>query len=254
MDELKIVIADDDELSRRIVRRFLETIPNTTLVGEVTNGEELMEQVLVEEPNLVLLDITMPKLSGLDAIRECLKVLPQLKMIFITGHDQYAAEAFNLSAVDYVVKPVERQRLFVAIEKARQLIKAQQEDRWKEFYNRNDIIKKLIIRSERSIYFVPMKEVLFIEKIGRKSWIHTHLRMYESNETLGTLFKRLDSTFFQSHRSFLINLEHIHSIKPSGETYMVHFQDYEKPAFISKSKMNLMLEFIEQHAQLPRED
>lgn len=123
MDEINIIIADDHEPSRTIIRRFIETLEQIRIVGEAGDGEELLELVGERKPNLVLVDITMPKLNGINAIKECIKSLPQLKVIFVTGHNEYAVEAFDISAVDYIVKPIERKRLAVAIEKARAILK-----------------------------------------------------------------------------------------------------------------------------------
>jgi diguanylate cyclase (GGDEF)-like protein len=119
---IKIVIADDHEPSRRIIRRFLEPLDQITIVGEAGSGEELIRAVADNEPNLVLVDINMPKMNGIQAIKECLSLNPGLKVIFITGHNEYAVEAFDVSAVDYIVKPIEKHRLEVAIEKAKTII------------------------------------------------------------------------------------------------------------------------------------
>lgn len=124
---IKVVIADDHEPSRKIIRRFLEPIDQLCIVGEASNGEELIKKIADNNPNLVLVDINMPKLNGLHAIKECIKLNPQLKVIFITGHVEYAVEAFDISAVDYIVKPIERNRLIVAIDKARDILKMNHE-------------------------------------------------------------------------------------------------------------------------------
>jgi diguanylate cyclase (GGDEF)-like protein len=123
VDEIKIVIADDHEPSRKFIRRFLESMHQITIVAEAADGESLLRLVEQYRPNLVLVDISMPKLNGIKAIKECLKILPQLKVIFITGHNEYAVEAFDISAVDYIVKPIQRDRLITAIEKAKAILK-----------------------------------------------------------------------------------------------------------------------------------
>lgn len=127
MDLIKVVIADDHEPSRRIIRRFIGSLENISIVGEAGNGEELLGQIESAEPHLVLVDIGMPKLDGINAIKECMKINPHLKVIFITGHNEYAVDAFDVSAVDYIVKPIERARLTSAVEKARAIIKMNNE-------------------------------------------------------------------------------------------------------------------------------
>jgi diguanylate cyclase (GGDEF)-like protein len=123
VDEIKIVIADDHEASRKFVRRFLASMDGISVVAEASDGEDLVKQIVIHQPNLVLVDISMPKMNGIKAIKECLKINPELKVIFITGHNEYAVEAFDISAVDYIMKPLERNRLAVAVDKARSIIK-----------------------------------------------------------------------------------------------------------------------------------
>ena len=247
MEELKIVIADDNESSRTILRRFLESFQHLSIVGEAENGEDLLQKVILEEPQLVLVDVSMPILNGIDAIKECLKLLPQLKVIFITGHDDYAVEAFNMSAVDYIVKPVERMRLFHAIEKARQAVKSRNEQLWKEFDTMKDTWKRLVLRSDKAIHFIPMQDIVFIEKTARKVCVHTKYKVLEINETLGGLLKRLDTGFLQTHRAYIVNFTFVSYIIPSGDSHLVYFQNYEKPAYISKHKLNEVLHLLEKN-------
>lgn len=246
MEKLKIIIADDVESSRVITRRFLETLPHIDIVAEVSNGEELVRQVVIEEPNLVLLDINMPKQNGINAIKECIKILPQLKVIIISGHAEYALEAFDFSAVDYLIKPIERNRLFQAIEKARQIIRLRNHDEWKEFLKKNTNEEKMIVHSDGMIFFINISDILFVEKAGRKNLIHTINKKYEINETLGSVLKRLTTftNFIQTHRSFIINFGKVTCIKPSGETHLVYFGNYEEPAYISKNRFNELLRYL----------
>jgi two-component system LytT family response regulator len=245
VEDLKIVIADDNLSSRTLLRRFLETFHNISIIAEAENGDDLVQTVIMEEPHLVLVDVSMPILNGIEAVKECLKQLPQLKVIFITGHDDYAVEAFNLSAVDYIVKPVERMRLFHGVEKARQAVKARNEQLLKEFSGMKDILIRLVIRSDKAIHFIPLQDIVFIEKTARKAFVHTRHKIFEINETLGALLKRLDHCFLLTHRSFIINFSHIASIVPSGDSNLVYFHNYDKTAYISKLKLNEVLELLE---------
>ena len=245
MEELKVIIADDTTTSRTVLRRFLESFQNISIVGEAENGEELLQKVAVEEPHLVLVDISMPILNGIEAIRSCMQILPQLKVIFITGHDDYAVEAFNLSAVDYIVKPVERVRLLQAVEKARQAVKSRNDQLLKEFSNMKEGLKRLVLRAERTIHFIPFPDILFIEKTARKAVVHTKLKKIESNETLGALLKRLDTGFLQTHRAYIVNFAHVSSIVPSGDTNLVYFHNDDRQAYISKHKLNEVLDLLE---------
>jgi two-component system LytT family response regulator len=243
MDKIKIIIADDNEQARTINRRFLETLPYAEIVAEVEDGEFLLREVIVEEPQLVLLDINMPKLNGIDAIKECIKILPNLNVIIISGHAEYAIDAFGFSAIDYLVKPIERNRLYQAMEKARQHINSQNDDELRQFLKLRE--EKLLINSEGLLLFIQKRDIFFVEKIGRKNLIHTAKRKYEVAETLGGLMKKLDpNRFFQTHRAYIVNFDRVSFIKPEGDTNLVYFDNYDQPAYISKNKMNELLYYF----------
>ncbi|GAB7386696.1 LytTR family DNA-binding domain-containing protein [Bacillaceae bacterium] len=237
MKTIKTIIAEDHEPSRKILTRFLEYVPDFTVVAQVTNGEDLVQAVMAEQPQLVLADIKMPLLNGVEAVKECVKIFPDLKFIFITAYDEFAVEAFRISAVDYIVKPIERNRLYQALERARKAIKANERSAEAEKPH-----KVLTIRFNRSIYYIPFKEILFIEKVDRRSVIHTLGKKYETYETLETLNERLDNIFYQTHRSFIVNLEHISCITASGKSYLAFFRGYQEYAQISKQKIGKVQE------------
>jgi two-component system, LytTR family, response regulator len=232
--KIDVIIADDNQQSRTILRRFTELHKDFEIIEEASNGEELVQKVLKEKPQLVLLDINMPHLNGIEAIKACLQGVPNLQFIFITGYDEFAVEAFSISALDYIIKPVEVERLFTALNKAKYAINVKEIDR----------IPRLNIKYRKSTFYIPINEILFIEKQGRKSIVHTRTKTIETYETLGNLSEGLDATFFQSHRSNIINLMEVSEIKSSGETYLVYFVNYDKPAYISKQKIAIVQDKI----------
>jgi two-component system, LytTR family, response regulator len=233
MDFLKIITADDNVTSRVLLSHFIHFLPQYKIVGEAVNGEELVRLVLEEKPDIALVDIDMPDLNGMEAVKICKQLVPDLQIIFITGYDEFAVEAFEISATDYIVKPIERTRLFHALEKARKLI---------ELSRQNCLLKskdkRLGIKSQSSILFLPLKDILFIEKENRKTVIHTSNERYETTETLSEIESKLDDYFFKTHRSYIVNLKKIVKIEPAGETYLAHFLDSHKIAYISKLKIN----------------
>ncbi|MGP3561230.1 LytR/AlgR family response regulator transcription factor [Geobacillus sp. BK01] len=234
MEDLKIVIADDDASSRTILRHFICQFPHYHVVAETASGEELLRLVLQEQPDIVLVDISMPGLDGMEAVKICKQLLPSVQVIFITGYDEFAVEAFEVSATDYIVKPIERTRLFYALEKARKLI-----DMAKQCAApAKQPNKRLGIRSKNAIVLLPMEDILFVEKESRKTVIHTVNEQYETTETLNEIEKELDDDFFKTHRSYIINLKKVVKITQVGETYLAHFLNSEKVAYISKLKFH----------------
>ncbi|MFD2671077.1 LytR/AlgR family response regulator transcription factor [Marinicrinis sediminis] len=248
MDEMKVIIAEDHESSRHILCRLLEPIPYLTLAGQAEDGEELVQLVKLKDPQLVIVDISMPKLSGLEAIKQCVEIAPHLKVVFITAHDDYALQAFDVSAVDYIVKPYQKDRLYQAVEKSRQLLNVQQEPRQGRTSSPHSKTNRLVFRSGTTTHFIPVADLIFVEKHNRKCILHTISGMYEINDTLGALTNRLDNRFIQSHRSYLINLEYIYTIQSAGDTHLVYFRQYDQSAYISKSKLNEVLDMLENQA------
>ncbi|WP_044748262.1 LytR/AlgR family response regulator transcription factor [Bacillus alveayuensis] len=244
METLTVLVADDDAVSRSLLCHFIRLLPQYKVIGEAASGEEFIQLVLREKPDIVLVDIHMPDSNGLEAVKSCKEMYPALQVIFTTGYDEFAVEAFNISAVDYIVKPVERTRLFNALEKARSFIRLSREA---EYFSTAGKNKKLIIKSQNTFLFIPMKEILFIEKEGRKTVIHTCDERYETNETLQELSTKLDDYFYKTHRSFLVNLKKVVKIESAGETFLAHFPNSNKVAHVSKLKINKVQEKILQY-------
>ncbi|WP_345241251.1 LytTR family DNA-binding domain-containing protein [Pontibacillus salipaludis] len=232
----RVLIADDQDASRKLLRQMVEKVAGDAfeIIDEATDGEQLVEKVILSEPDLVLCDIEMPKQKGNEAIRACKEINADLQFIFTTAYDTFAVEAFNLNAVDYVMKPIQINRLLLSLERAkkvlRQLNTENKETKLKEY-------QRIPVRFNRSLYYVQVDDILFIEKSDRKAVIHTSYEQYSSPETLEYFMEYLDDKFVQSHRSFIINLERISRIQTSGKSYLVFFHGYEEPAQISKQNI-----------------
>ncbi|WP_284036454.1 LytTR family DNA-binding domain-containing protein [Neobacillus sp. 114] len=231
MEEIRVIIADDDQASKTLLCYFVELLSEYKVVGNVTNGPELIQLVKEENPHIILVDIHMPGINGVEAAKLCKEINPALQVIFTTGSDEYAVEAFSISAADYIVKPIEKVRLFVALEKAKQSIQLLES---KGTVSKN----KLAIKSSNAFFYILIKDILYIEKVGRKTIIHTENMQYETLESLQEIEERLPGHFFKTHRSYLVNLRKIVKIESLGETYAAYFENSDEKAFISKLKIN----------------
>ncbi|RFU66580.1 LytR/AlgR family response regulator transcription factor [Peribacillus glennii] len=227
---MNILIAEDDSSSRKLIRHFIEALPNYNVTGEAVNGEELIRQIVTGRPDVALVDIGMPLLNGMEAIKSCKELFPELQVIFITGNEDYALEAFDVSAIDYILKPIERNRLYAALDRAAQGLHKN---------NNNEAVsnKNLMIKQQNSIMFIPFDEIYFIERADRKSVIHTTHKKIEAKEALTALEKLLDTRFMASHRSYIINLEYLSRIEACGQMYIAYFNNYVETAKISKHKL-----------------
>jgi two-component system, LytTR family, response regulator len=226
---MRVLISEDDATSRKLLKHLILLLPKYQIVGEVENGEDLIQSVMKEKPDIALVDIGLPLLSGMEAVKTCKTILPSLQVIFITGHDEYALEAFDVNAIDYIVKPIERNRLYGALERAASMAA--------QSHRQGSLKKDLMIKQHNQMVFVPLDEVLFIERAERKAVIHTLHKKYEMNEALTNLESILDSRFIASHRSYLINLEALTRIETAGQNYTAYFKNYQETAKISKNKL-----------------
>lgn len=226
--KIRVIIAEDNPDAQEILAGFMEPLNAFEVIAIVDNGEHLLELNFKKKPNLIIADINMPLLNGIEAYRLCKKVNPELNCIFTTGYQQYAVSAFDLNAVDYVMKPIKKERLYRSLEKAKSLINNNKKSKQK---------KILSIQINRDYYFIPFKKIIFIEKVDRKTRIHTKEETYETNESLDRISSKLDSDFFRTHRSFIVNVYCISHITLEGETYLAHLREY--PHFVHVSKLRV---------------
>ncbi|MCG1021837.1 LytR/AlgR family response regulator transcription factor [Sutcliffiella horikoshii] len=241
MKPINVVIVDDNQDSLEILEFFIGELKEFTIVDTCRTGEELIDSVMKNEVALVIADINMPGKNGMVAIKECLEFSPSLKFIFVTGYNEFAVEAFAISAVDYIVKPIEKIRLYKALERAKtQLVSDRMESEEKSSN------KRLSVRSNSSFYYIPFEDIIFIEKSGKKCIIYTTSQAVETYENISDIFEQLDQTFYRTHRSYIVNLRMISHITPKNETYFAYFSNLEKYAHISKLKINEVQELLAQ--------
>lgn len=232
---MKIVIAEDDSASRKILKLFISKSSDYTIVGEAKNGEELIRHLVVEKPDIAIVDIGMPLLSGMEAVKYCKEILPDLQVIFLTGFDNYAMEAFDINAADYILKPIERERLMKALDRATLLRNSNPSE--KPEINSVQQEKKLVLKHYNNFSIIPYEEIYYIEKTDRKTLIHTKSKIHQNNEPLSDLFMNLPEGFIQAHRSYIINLNHLSNIETKGQTYYASFLHYGGKAKISKNHL-----------------
>ncbi|MDI7743567.1 LytTR family DNA-binding domain-containing protein [Lysinibacillus fusiformis] len=237
MNKIKTILAEDHTDSLEIITTFIEGHPSFDIVATSCDGEDLITQVIKYNPDLIIADINMPKLNGMEAVKKCKKIKSDLKVIFLTGYDEYAVEAFAESAVDYLVKPIDFSRLYEALDKAKSSLFQSSE----QIGNSS---KKLKIKNNNIIHLISMDDIFFIEKQGKKCIIHLKDKTIETNENLMDIKNRLDNNFYISHRSNIVNLNKISYIVQDYETYLAFFEGLDKGAHISKLKIKELEEKV----------
>ena len=229
---MKVLIAEDDKASRKLLKCFIENLSRFQIAGEAVDGEEFVRLIMNEKPDIAIVDIEMPFLNGMEAVKTCKRLHPSLEVIFISGYDNYALDAFEVSAVDYIVKPIERDRLYTALERVEKRLYQSGIPSEKASEN-----KDIMIKRNNQITFLPPEEILFIEKLDRKTVIHTKDNKYETNEPLTTYENVLGPRFMATHRSYLINLDQLARVETAGRMYKAYFKNYNETARVSKQKL-----------------
>jgi DNA-binding LytR/AlgR family response regulator len=202
---MRVLIADDEPLARQVLREHLESIPSIEIAGEASTGVEAAQRILDLDPDLVLLDQQMPEMDGLSLVRHLSTRMPLV--VFVTAFEQHALDAFDVGAIDYLLKPVRRERLKRAIEKARRQVPAKPTAR--------PTLNKISGRRGTDIYLLDPSEIIAFQAEGELVHILTANQKYLAEATLKELEKDLAlSDFRRIHRATLINSQHIRKISP----------------------------------------
>ncbi|HTP88385.1 MAG TPA: LytTR family DNA-binding domain-containing protein [Bryobacteraceae bacterium] len=210
----RVLVVDDEEPARERLCQLLAALPDVEIAGQAANGEQAMEAIGALRPDVVLLDIQMPGLNGLE-VAACLH-RPRPRIIFCTAFDQYAVDAFEVNAVDYLLKPVNRVRLVQAIERACARPEAEAEadvDRVTEAAQGK--CTRLLARCGDRFRIVHQKEVVYLSSEGGLTRLHTRDRRYVLDPTLNELEERLDpALFFRISRAAIVNLDAVVEVLP----------------------------------------
>lgn len=234
MNKLRVIIADDERPAREFLKSILREFEQVELVGEAENGADAVELIKAVKPDLAILDLKMPEVSGLDAVKMLRR--SQMPLVaFVTAHDEFAVQAFELNAVDYLLKPVERSRLAETIARASERL--EQED-WRaiesekvrtaaaeyDHSTRSELIERIPVKVREEIYLIPVDDIASIIADGELLHITTAKNQkYTINYRLKDLEPRLDSQkFVRLSRGAIANLSYVKSISPMpGGTYNV---------------------------------
>lgn len=220
---IRVLIVDDEPFSRLKIQDFLEQEEDFTVVAEAGDGLEAIRIIKKQKLDLVFLDVQMPELDGFGVIEAVgLENMPYI--IFATAYDQYALRAFEIHALDYLLKPFDRHRFREALKHARQYIGVSRTN--EEFKNRirnllleiqseTPFIKRFLIQTQKRIYFLRTEEVERIESAGNYVTLHAESGEHLLRETLTALEEKLNpQKFVRTNRSNIINLEYIRELQP----------------------------------------
>ncbi len=219
---IKTIIVDDEPLAREKLRGFLENEADIEIIGECRDGREALETIESEKPDLVFLDVQMPEMDGFEVL-DNLEPQNLPTVVFVTAYDQYAIKAFDVHAVDYLLKPFDRQRFGEALGRARaeherrqagdvrrQLLALLQEVESR----REKYPARLVIKTSGRVVFIKVDEIDWVDAAGNYVRIHAGGDSHMLRETMGRLEERLDpEKFLRIHRSTIVNIECIRELQ-----------------------------------------
>ena len=226
---LRVLVVDDEPIARRGLRKLLTAEPDIDVVGESRDGREAVAAIRSLTPDLVVLDVQMPELDGIGVVR-ALKPEELPGIVFVTAYDRYAIAAFDLHAVDYVLKPVSPIRFRTALGRARARLAAQRPEQTAEQlarllrdYGVPGTADRFLVRSGERAYFVPLADVDWLEAADNYVRIHAGGQRHAIRETMKHLEEWLPRRFLRVHRSAIVNLDRIAELRPlpSGDCTLV---------------------------------
>lgn len=225
---IRVIIIDDEPLARSLLINFLSTIDDVEVVGEFENGFQGLKGINELKPDLVFLDIQMPKLNGFEML-ELLDELPHV--IFITAYDQYAVKAFENNAIDYLLKPYSQERLNSAFEKARYFIKNSSNSKevkslLQEIDHHAETIDRVAVKTGTKINIIYIEDIQYLESQDDYVMIYTEGAKYLKQKTMKFFENGLPAnSFVRVHRSYIVRIDFVDQIEL-----------YEKDSYVIKLK------------------
>ena len=219
MSTVKVVIADDEEDGRMLLKEYTKDLTDWDVVAVCTNGLEAVEAINNYEPDITFLDIQMPGLSGFQVVKQIIHV-PQI--IFSTAYDQFALKAFDLNAIDYLLKPYTKERFRQAVQKINLNDKSQSKKLKhfaQEIDDKRNFPEQILVEQGSKMVRIHTADILWIEARGDYSALHTAKQVYISSNGISAMQKKLHTDkFLRIHRSAIINIEQIKEVhkEPSG--------------------------------------
>jgi two-component system LytT family response regulator len=214
-ETLRIVIVDDEPLARAVLRENAQADPGIEVVADCANGFEAVKAVADHKPDLVLLDVQMPKLDGFEVLELLGRDQP---VIFVTAYDQYALRAFEVHAVDYLLKPFSAERFQEAIQRARERLRVKAavplDEIVREARPRTGPAERVLIRDGASVHVLPADAIDYVEAQDDYVAFKTAGKQYLKDQTLAAVEAMLDpARFVRIHRSFILNIDRIAKVE-----------------------------------------
>ncbi|MDR3050907.1 MAG: LytTR family DNA-binding domain-containing protein [Oscillospiraceae bacterium] len=240
---IPVVIADDEPGMRLVMQKVLRSLPDFALAAEAADGPCLVDAVERLRPRLVFLDVEMPGMDGVECARLIQDIDPSILLIFATAHAEYMAQAFEVYAFDYLLKPFKLERVQQTLSRARDMLRLREAGdsaaRPLPAAPPPKPLGRLMLHHREGVQFLNMQDILLVQREDRATVLYTAQGgRYVTSDTLGDIEARLDATlFFRCHKSYIINLQHVDNITPYGRwTYIVRLRGTQHDALITHER------------------
>jgi len=219
---IRTLIVDDESLARERLRSMLATDPAIEIIAECYNGRDAIEAINLHSPDLVFLDVEMPGIDGFGVL-EALQPDRIPTIIFVTAYDQYAVRAFEVYALDYLLKPFDQERFDKALDRAKTQISSARSDALsqrilsalEEIKTRPVHLERLVIKMNGHVFFIKAEEIDWLEAEGNYVRLHAGKESYLLRDTISALESQLDpKKFIRVHRSAIVNIDRITELQP----------------------------------------
>ncbi|MCU0428375.1 MAG: response regulator [Cytophagaceae bacterium] len=216
----KVVIIDDEAPARALIRHFLSEVKEFEIIAECQDGFEAIKVIQEQKPDLIFLDVQMPRLTGFEVLE---LISPQPEIIFSTAYDNYAIKAFEANAIDYLLKPYTQERFNTAIEKAKERLKNKNDSAASIQIEGSEQLERIAVRTGNKIKVIPNHEIFYLESDGDYVRIHTQEGVFLKEKTMKYYEANLaGKNFIRIHRSYLLNV-----------TFLDRLEMYDKDSYLA---------------------
>lgn len=247
-DTIKAIIVDDEELARESLKKALGAIGGIEIIDECRNGFEAVQAVNRQKPDILFLDIQMPKLDGFDVVELLGSDAPFI--IFVTSYDEYALKAFEAEALDYILKPAKPERLQKTVDRVREQLKLAAAPHPTETFidkhrHSTGPLSRVLIRNGSDVLIIPVEDIIYFEAQDDYVKVYTGDKAHLKTERMSRLEKMLDPQYFcRVHRSYILNIGFLKKIEPYTKDSRIAILKTGQRLPISRSGYNRLMELL----------
>lgn len=234
---IKVMLVEDEERIRHILKKMIEKVDGFEVVAEAESFATAISAFSVYKPEVVFVDVDLNGDSGLECAKVIVNLDPKLKVIFATAHSEYMANAFEIYAFDYLVKPFDMERVHKTLRRIKETYETTPKEEPAGVQSVDSENDRLLIKGKEQMLFIDKKDIIFVERADNATSIVTAEETYRSSVSLSELEEKLTGKFMRCHKSYIINTAMISKIEPYGRwTYVVKFKGIKETALITSQK------------------